>query len=647
MTNSLSPKCRIWLFGLLLLAATLTIYQSAWKGGFIWDDDQHLTRPEMRSLAGLRDIWTRPGTTPQYYPVVHSVFWAEYALWGDSPLGYHLVSLLLHVICGLLLWKILRRLEVKGAWLAAAIFVLHPVQVESAAWLTEIKNTLSGAFYLGAALVYLRFDSERKRTSYAIALGLFLLGLMSKSVIATLPAALLVVFWWKRGTLSWKRDVVPLIPFFVVGIVAGLFTVWVERKFVGAEGAQYEFTLVERTLIAGRAVWFYLASLFYPVNLNFIYSRWNISTGVWWQFLFPTAVLLTLVVFYNLRHRWRGLLAGALFFVGTLFPALGFFNVYPFRYSFVADHFQYLACIGPIVLAAAAISIGFGALAETRGTRFLQFAFCGLLLVTLGILSYRQCAMYADIDTLWRTVIQKNPGCWMAYHNQAYVFLRKGELDKAIPELQKAVEINPDFVEGYCDLGAVYAQQGKPDEAMAYYQKALEINPGYPETHYNLANLLASQRRSDEAMTHYQKALELKPNHVEALSNLGALLFRQRRMTEAIDCYRKALRLRPRSPGLQNNLAWVLVICPDASLRNGAEAVELALQASRFEAEENPAILHTLAAAYAEAGRFPEAVKTAQQAVELAEAAGNTSLAEALRNELQLYQANKPLTGTP
>ena len=332
-------------------------YQPAWQGGLIWDDDAHVTKPELRSWHGLYRIWFDLGATQQYYPLLHSVFWIEHKLWGDAPLGYHLVNILLHAMAALMVAAVLRRLEVPGAYLAAAIFALHPVQVESVAWITELKNTLSAVFYLSAAMLYLRFDQERKKPFYAGALVLFVLGLLSKTVTATLPAALLVIFWWKRGKLSWRRDVLPLVPFFVLGAAAGLFTAWVERKLIGAEGAAFDLTFIDRFLIAGRVIWFYLGKLFWPANLIFIYPRWNIDQAVWWQYLFPAAALLLAAALWVLRRRWRGPLAGLLFFVGTLFPVLGFFNVFPFIYSFVADHFQYLASLGVIALVSAGIAL--------------------------------------------------------------------------------------------------------------------------------------------------------------------------------------------------------------------------------------------------------------------------------------------------
>src|SRR6266513_2348142 len=292
---------RVWLFALALIAITAAAYLPAWNGKLIWDDNRHITQPALRSWQGLADIWTRVGATQQYYPLVHSFFWIEQKLWGDSVVGYHLVNILLHSLGAVALLQILQRLKIPGAWLAGAIFALHPLQVESVAWISELKNTLSGLCYLGSAFVYLEFDRHRKRSLYAIAIALFILGLASKTVVATLPAALLLVFWWKHQKLTWKRDVIPLIPFFIVGIAAGIFTASIESGFVGAHNPEFVFAWTDRFLIAGRAFWFYLGKLFWPANLVFIYPRWQISQSVWWQYLFPGGALLLLVIFLMIR----------------------------------------------------------------------------------------------------------------------------------------------------------------------------------------------------------------------------------------------------------------------------------------------------------------------------------------------------------
>jgi hypothetical protein len=342
----------------LLAVLAFAAYQPAWHGGFLWDDDAHVTRPELQSAHGLWRIWFDLESTQQYYPLTHTVFWVEQQFFGYAPLGYHLVNIGLHALNACLLLLLLRWLAVPGAFLAAVLFALHPVMVESVAWITELKNTLSGAFYLGAALCYLRFDVTRRRSSYGAALTLFVLALLSKTVTATLPCALLVVLWWRRGRLVWRQDWVPLLPFLVLGVAAGSLTAWVERSLIGAEGAEFNLTLAERCLVAGHAFWFYLGKLVWPENLIFIYPRWELHPEEWWSYVYPAGALLMLAGAWGLRRRWRAPLAGLLYFSGTLVPVLGFFNVYPFRFSFVADHFQCLASLGLLVPVSAALAVG-------------------------------------------------------------------------------------------------------------------------------------------------------------------------------------------------------------------------------------------------------------------------------------------------
>ena len=461
-TSIFNPPSRFpaWLMAALLVLATILVYQPVWHAGFIWDDDAHITKPELRSLNGLARIWVQLGATQQYYPLVHSIFWVEYRLWGASPMGYHLVNILLHAGSALLLVKILQQLKIPGAWLAAGIFALHPVEVESVAWISELKNTLSGAFYLGAALAYLGFDRNRSGAKYALALGLFVLGLMSKTVIATLPAAMLVVFWWQRGNLSWKRDVWPLLPFFISGIGSGLLTAWVERKFIGAAGSEFHYSVIERVLIAGRAFWFYLEKLFWPADLIFSYPRWNVSQTVWWQYLFPLAVLVLLGGLVWLQRRWRWPVVALIFFAVTLFPALGFFNVYTFQYSFVADHYQYIACLGPIALFSAALAHLAGSLKPRKP--WLEAMVCVGLLLALGTLTWRQARIYHNAGTLWQTTIRRNPDSWMAHNNLGTALIKNGQTGGAISQFQEAIRLKPDFAEARRNLAQALEKKNAP-----------------------------------------------------------------------------------------------------------------------------------------------------------------------------------------
>ncbi len=343
---------------LLLFCVTLAAYLPAVRAGFIWNDSDYVTKPALQTAHGLGRIWFEVGATQQYYPLLHSAFWIEHRLWGEAAMGYHLVNILLHAASACLLYFVLRRLFKPGSAapaLAAFVFALHPVYVESVAWIAEQKNTLSTVFYLLAALAYLRWEAggrPRALRGYLAAFIFFIAALLSKTVTATLPGALLVVLWWQRGRLSWRRDVAPLIPWFAVGAASGLFSAWVERTYVGAQGSDFDLGTLERGLLAGRSAFFYLGKLVWPADLIFIYPRWIVSGAVAGQYLYPIGVMALLAALWLIRKRTRGPLAAVLFFLGSLFPVSGLFNLYAFIYSYVADHWQYLPSIGIITLAA-------------------------------------------------------------------------------------------------------------------------------------------------------------------------------------------------------------------------------------------------------------------------------------------------------
>jgi len=704
---------RVWLCALALIAITAAAYLPAWNGKLIWDDNRHITQPALRSWQGLADIWTRVGATQQYYPLVHSFFWIEQKLWGDWALGYHLVNILLHSLGAVVLLQILRRLKIPGAWLAAALFALHPVQVESVAWISELKNTLSGLFFFCSILTYLNFDERRNRLAYISSLALFILGLLCKTAIAPLPAIIAVVLWWKRGRVRPREDLAPLLPFFVIGVGAGLFTAWLERIFIGAQGTAFQLSILQRCLIAGRDFWFYLFKLAWPTKLTFIYPRWHISGTVWWQYLFPAALILLLAIAWKLRRKLRGPLAATLLFLGLLSPALGFINVFPFIYSFVADHFQYLACIAPLTLFAAGLTVALDSI--TPAKRILRPAISIALILILGLLTWRQSHVYRDIETLWRTTIARNPDCWMAYSNLGSFLSERGGIDEAIRDFRKALELRPDQSKDHNNLGKALLQTGRMSEAMQEFQTALRISPDDPDTennigaaylqegdvdeaishlrkavqkrplhadayinlgnaflqkrdidaaieaysttlglqfdhaesHYSIANAFRQKGQLDDAILHYHLALELRPDYADAHNNLANAFRQQGQIEEAVREYEAALKSNPGSVPAQNNLAWLLATAADPKLRNGKKAVELAEQAVLATDGHNPVFLHTLAAAYAENGDFTKALAAANDALEIANANGITSLAESLRSKIALYQSGSPYHEAP
>ncbi len=581
-----SRRLPSWLPLVAIALAVLAIYWPALHGELLWDDRGHVTPPRLQSWLGLWQIWTDVRVTQQFYPVLHTAFWIEHRLWGDATLGYHLVNLLWHAIAAALFAVVLRRLwsPVVSAtavparatippgaeWIAALLFVAHPLSVESVAWISEQKNTLSAVFYLLAALAYLRFDDQRRPRDYFLASLGFALAVGTKSVTATLPAALLVVIWWRRGRIDFRRDVRPLVPWFALAVVAGLFTAWIERKLIGAEGTPFALSFVERVLLAGRALWFYTGKLLWPADLAFLYERWDVGRqGVSWAFCVLAGLALTTWLALG-RHGSRGLLAGWLLFVGTLFPALGFFNVYPFIFSYVADHFQYLASLAFIGTAAG----GIGACLALRGPALRRSSLLAALAVAtaFAILARKQSRLYVDDETLFRATVAATPDSWMAHHLVGFALSTQGRHEEAIVALRTALQLNPSYPNTHVVLGLELAQRpGGAEEAIAHYRQAIELNPGAADAHNDLGLLLSTlPGRKAEAFRQYEAALRINPDFAAAHANFAtALLGAPERAGEAEAHFRAALRLEPLSPEMHDSYARLLLLQPG----RGSEAM--------------------------------------------------------------------------
>ncbi len=588
------PPGRAWAWAASLVGATILTYWPALSGGFLWDDDRYVTKPALRSVHGLGRIWFEPGAAEQYYPLLHTGFWVQHRAWGDLPLGYHLVTVLLHATAAILFAGLLKRLAIPGAWLAATIFALHPVHVESVAWIAEQKNTLSLVCFLAAAFVYVRFDTTRRPAAYALALAWFVLALLSKTVTATLPAALLVVFWWKRGRLDGRRDVRPLLPWLALGAVSGLFSSWVERHFLGADGTAFARPIAERGLIAGRAVWSYLGHLVWPTGLNFVYPPWTVDATAILPWALPLGALGLGLWLWTLRGRTRAPLAAYLIFVGTLFPVLGFVNLYGSLYSVVWDHWQYLSDLAPIAWGAAACTMLVERLAPGARSREPVLA-AGLGLI-LGILAFVHCESFHDNETLYRTTLERNPNCWMAENN----------------------------------LAILLKDSGRAAEAVGHFENALRLDPGQPEViQNNLGIALASLGRLPEAIGHYEEALRLKPAFPDAQSNLGIALAKSGRTEDAIPWFERALSLQPKRTDIRNYLARALT-----SLGRRSEAIGQYEEALRLGADHPEALHYNLGLALADAGRLTDAIDQFGQAVHL-----DPDYAEA-QNDLGIAQAN-------
>jgi len=619
-----APRRRTLWICLLIFGATLLAYLPALNGGLIWDDSGHVTRPDLQSLSGLGRIWFEVGATQQYYPFLHTAFWIEHRLWGDTPAGYHLLNILLHAAAACLLGAALRKLAVPGAWLAALLFALHPVGVESVAWISEQKNTLSAVLYLGAALAYFRFDERRRGADYALAAALFLLALLTKTVTATLPAALLLVFWWRRGRLGWRREVLPLLPWFAAAAAGGAVTAWFERTRIGAQGADFALSAVQRFLLAGRVVWFYLAKLAWPADLIFIYPRWTIDAAAVGQWLFPFGALALVAALC--RARQRGPLTALLYFGGTLFPALGFINVYPFLFSFVADHFQYLASAGLLALAAAGLA---------RLPRAAGAPLAGLLLAALGALTWRQCGMYRDVFTLYQTTIARNPACWLAYNNLAEATAGAGRPAEAIPLLEQALQLRPNFAEAENNLGDDLRLTGRPQEAIPHLRRALQLQRDFAPAHNNLGAALMLTGRPDEGMAEFRRAASLQPDYALPRFNLGLALANAGRAAEAVPEFAAAARLEPGNAEYELN--WAVGLAVTGRLAEARPHFERAVALAPDSVDARLQYGRALLAA----NRLDDAIAQYEEAVRLApeSADAHLDLALTLRQAGRLQEA--------
>jgi tetratricopeptide (TPR) repeat protein len=531
--------------------------------------------------------------------------------------------------------------------------------------------------------------------------------------------------WWRTGRIYW-RDIRAFAPFVLISALASVWTVLEQKFHAGALGPEWAQTWPERLIIAGRAIWFYVAKLAWPYPLTFIYPQWKINSSQLIAYLPLVAALAGLFAVWLIRAKWsRAVFFAAAYYVVSLFPVLGFFSVYFFRYSFVSDHFQYLASMGPLALAGAGIVTGCSRLAASRRLSALPstsrhgavvtmplVGICGIFLLSLVFLTWRQTAVYHNLVTLYTGTLTKNPSCWMAHYNLGIALNDQGDADGAIAHYRQAIELRPNYAEAHYNLGRLLVQKGQLDEAIAHYEKALEINPADAEAHnnlgitlfasgrvdeaiahyrkalaiqpdyadascnlagallskgaldgaiayysaclaiapdqaeaqYNLASALFRTGRMDEAIAHYQKVLELRPQNADAHANLGSVFLAKRRVLEEIAEYRDALRIAPDNVAAQSNLAWLLATAADPSLRNGSEAVLLAerAEAESSRSQNRALVLRILAAAYAETGRFVDAKKTAEQALQAAETQGNPTLSSALRDEISLYDLGLP-----
>ncbi len=550
--SPLKPWWKHWLGPLLLIAAVVLVYWPAMYGNFLWDDDRYISlNVKIRSWNSWWEIWFKPHATGQYYPLTFSAFSLIYHACGLNPFGFHLTTVLLHGVTSALLWQVLKRLEVRGAWLAAAIFAFHPVNAMSVAWMTELKNTLSLSLTLGAAWAYVKFaglgmyeqrPAARPWPFAVLALGLFLLAMFAKTAVSFLPVTLFLVTWWKRDRIAWRR-LWPLLAMLGIALGMGMLTLHVEH-LQGATGEEFRMSFWNRVLLSGRSFWFYLGKLFFPYELNFIYEKWKIDAGVWWQSLFPAALFACLFALWRLRGRiGKGVLVAVVHFYIATSMLVMVQLLYMMRYSYVTDHWQYFGCLGIFALAAAGLERGFDLF--KRGGPLLRPALCGALLFGLGVLTWRQAGLYKDDETLWRATVARNPTSWMAHNIWGNNLEAAGKLDEAFHQYSEAQKLGPGYSQPYNNLGNIFLQQGRLAEAKAQYQKAIAVIPRGFEGYYNMGIVLEREGNIPEAIRYYEESLGHTSQPVEVLNHLGVVFAREGKVDEAIKYFLKAVQSDP------------------------------------------------------------------------------------------------------
>jgi tetratricopeptide (TPR) repeat protein len=528
------------------------VFSPAFHGDWLWDDGLRIPQNRLvHDPAGLWKIWFEPGKLVDYLPITVSVEWLEWRLWHGDTLGYHLINVSLHVLGSLLVWRLLGKFNLRLAWLGGLLFAIHPAAVESVAWISELKNTLSLPFFLLSMGAWIDYDHLGKRKDYFRALGLFLVAMLCKATMVMFPVVILLYAWWRRNRIGWN-DLKACAPFFAVSLALGLVTLEFLHPAMGNKSVPLG-GLTSRLALAGLAIAFYFSKCVLPVWLLPIYPKWTVDPSSLAQFL-PWPILIGAIGWcWNKRTTWgRHALLGLGFFLINLAPFVGFTQAAYMSFTWVMDHVLYIPLIGLIGLAVA----GCGQMDEKLPQSFrpLGVAAMAIVLALLAAESHGYAGIFVNQEKLWTYTLQGNPDSDVAHNNLGLVFLNSGRLPQAIEQFDAALKIKPDYAFAHNGLGNALFLSGRAEEAISHYREALRIDPGYPEAHNGLANALLQSGRLPEAGAECEKALKLNPNYAEAHCNLGLIMARQGRISEAIEQFETALRLNPADIRIQEEL---------------------------------------------------------------------------------------------
>lgn len=591
---------------LLLVALVFVVYRPALSGGFIWDDDLYLTdNPLIAAVDGLRDFWFSTKAI-DYYPLSSSVLWLEWRLWGVHAPPYHAVNVAIHALNALLVVALLRRLRVPGAWLAGAVFAVHPVAVEAAAWIAQMKSLLALLFSLASILAFLRAEEERRPGWFAAALVCFAASLLSKTSQVALPVVFLVLAWWRRGRIG-AADVRRAAPFFALALAAGLVTIWFQSRHAIGTFDVHPEGFAARLAGAGWVTLFYLSKAVLPVHLVAVHPRWHVdpTQPLHWQPL-AVAILLAAAAWFIRVDGRRPLFAAGAVFVLMLAPVLGFLDIGFMQYSLVADHWQYGAL--PAVLGP--LAAGLMRLGRVRhvvdGRTVPIIAVCWL--TAFAAMAHHRARVFSTQWHLWTDNIIKAPGVARGWSGLGAVLLVDGDREEARTALERALALDANDVNALMNLGVLRARAGDPTNAIALLQRAVSLTP--------------------EDLT--------------ARVNLGILLGNEGRHREAVEQFAAIVAVAPRFAGAAERLAWLLATSPDDAVRDPRRALDLMEGLLHDGGEPSLNTLDTTAIALAACGRYADAIAKAEAAIQLAASRGDTNSAARLRERLDIFRAGQP-----
>ncbi|HEY2761287.1 MAG TPA: tetratricopeptide repeat protein [Pirellulales bacterium] len=581
------------------MAITFAAYVSLFPGAFVLDDDLAVTsNPLVKAPDGWRRIWLSPQdhTDYCYWPVTSTAFWIQWRLWGANPTGYHAVNLALHILDSLLIWRLLNRLRIPGAFLAALLFSVHPVNVESVAWIAQLKNLLAMLFGLLTILCWLRSERlpelayqkdggrdqsppiRRRSGWYWLSIVMFMLAILSKSSIATLPLVLLLIQWWRRQRIT-AQNWLGIVPLLGIAAAMSLTTLWFQNH--DADVARSS-NFIDRLLGAGAGPWFYLSKALWPADLAFIYPQWQINSqhlSSWLPLLATVALSATLVQLcrWPAAASWsRPLLFAWAAFCVMLIPAMGFVDSGYMSFSLVADHYQHLALVPVVALVAAGWKIILNA--ATGMARLSVVSIGAATVVLLTIRSNHQASLYASAIDLYQATLQKNPDCWLAENNLGIALAEAGKLEQALPHFQTALALKPDYAWAEYNWGLALFNAGRTTDTIQHFQQAIKLDPNFFNPHYNLGVIYSDAGQFDSAIVQFETAARLSPGLAEVHLNLGTALAGVGRLREACDEFDSAARLNPDSPGAYVNLAltnWMMHR-PAESIAAAKTALQLA-----------------------------------------------------------------------